>query len=113
MDPSLIEVNEDHSYHVNWGEVFCLPEFTLGAIRCRLFKRHGLPFLGSCIYCGRELETGDYIGWFEKYDPEHNEYHGFLAEPFALLEPIIRLGVERKFQTAHEDADALFKEAHK
>jgi len=112
-DDSLVSIDENQNYHIEWEEVQVLPEFALGKLRCKLFNRHGLPFFGVCIYCGKELQPRDYVGWFEKYDPEHNDMHSFMKDPFQILLGIIQIGFYAKRQKSHEDADILFKEAHK
>jgi len=112
-DQFLVELDEKQNYHVNWGEVATIPEYTLGKLRCKLFNRHGFPFFGSCTYCKKELSPGDYIGWFEQYDPENNMAHNLLTNPLKMLPEILYLGAVAKIYKDHEDADALFKEAHK
>lgn len=112
-DESLIIVDENNKYSLDWDEISCLPEFILGKLRCKIFNVHGLPFMGSCVYCLKDLKPGDHIGWFELYDPENNWSHGFLENPFQILPEVFRLGAEYRIRKAYEDADALYKESHK
>ena len=89
-------------------EVWYLPSDLIQEFICRVLDRCHMPMFGVCLYCGKELKSGDYISWTEKLDP-NNWGHAFLMGP----EPLVKILVQEKQRKKKQDAEYLWIEAHK
>ena len=97
---------------MNWKEriedIALIPWDLYHQFLCNVLNRCHLPLFGICLYCGKELGPGDYIGWAERLDPD-NWVHQFMMGP----QPLVDMVVKGAYMKKKRDAEALWMEAHK
>jgi len=97
---------------MNWKErledIALIPWDLYHQFLCKVLGRCHLPLFGVCLYCGKELAPGDYIGWTERVD-QNNLIHQFMMSPQPLVDMLVKGGYMKK----KRDAEYLWIEAHK
>jgi len=97
---------------MNWKErledVALIPWDLYHQFLCKVLDRCHIPLFGICLYCGKEVGPGDYIGWNERLDPT-DWGHQFLMSPVPLVSNMVRVAYDKK----KRDAEFLYMESHK